>query len=93
MGARSFIHPPSKISHATEELIVFVVVSFTDEASRLLWLAMKGKQVNLVPRYGPSTANAGALKADGLRRQYRVVGPTVFLHVELADHRIEFHAL
>ncbi|HEX4382091.1 MAG TPA: hypothetical protein VH083_04055, partial [Myxococcales bacterium] len=64
---------------------------FTDEVSRLLWFAMKDKQVNLVPlRSNDSKSRRD--KAAFLRKHYRADGAMIFLHVELADDTSDFQS-
>lgn len=64
---------------------------FADEASRLLWFSMKGKEINLVPTRTVDAARRRA-KSGQLRSYYRATGPLVFLHVSLADDRSDFKA-
>ena len=66
-------------------------VEFDDGVSQLLWYAMKGKQVNLVPLRHTDAAGRRN-KAERLRLHYRAAGPIVFLHVALADDRSEFQS-
>jgi hypothetical protein len=77
----------SRISRATELRVE--TLTFADEESRLLWDAMRGKRVNVVP-VRTSDPPRRVAKSRLLRRHYRAEGPLAFLHVELADDRSEF---
>ncbi|MFL5438923.1 MAG: amino acid transporter [Myxococcales bacterium] len=77
----------SRIRRATELRVE--TLTFADEESRLLWEAMRGKRVNVVP-VRTSDPPRRAAKSRLLRRHYRAEGPLAFLHVELADDRSQF---
>jgi hypothetical protein len=66
-------------------------LEFVEEVSKLLWLAMKDKQVSLVPLRHTDTAGRKE-KAAFLRQHYRAEGVMVFVHVELADDTSEFQS-
>ena len=66
-------------------------LEFIDEVSRLLWFAMKDKQVSLVPLRHTEAAGRRE-KAELLRRHYRAEGAIVFLHVELTNDTSEFQS-
>lgn len=66
-------------------------LNFVDEESRLLWYAMKGKQINLVP-VRTLEGERRREKARRLRKHYRHILPYAFLHVELADDPSDFNA-
>jgi hypothetical protein len=66
-------------------------VDFVDGTSQLLWLAMKDKQVNLVPLRHTDTSGRRE-KAARLRQHYRADGVMVFLHIELTDDTSEFQS-
>ena len=64
---------------------------FADEVSKLLWLAMKDKQVSLVP-LRHTDAGARREKAAFLRKHYRAEGVMVFVHVQLAGDTSDFQS-
>jgi hypothetical protein len=64
---------------------------FTDTASSHLAPEVTGKKVHLVP-ITSSTAEARRRKKAEIVRHYQVVGPILFVHVNLLDNRSEFAA-
>jgi len=64
-------------------------MEFVDDDSARLWPSLAGKKVNLVPCHAADAAYR-ARKAEDIRRNFRVNGPLVFLHVNLLDNRSEF---
>ena len=64
---------------------------FTDAASSQLAPEVTGKKVHLVP-ITSSTADARRRKKAEIVRHYQVVGPILFVHVNLLDNRSEFAA-
>ena len=64
---------------------------FTNAASSRLAPEVTGKKVHLVP-ITSSTADARRRKKAEIVRHYQVVGPILFVHVNLLDNRSEFAA-
>lgn len=79
----------SRYQRATE--LRLSTLTFVDESSEILWEAMKGKKVHLVP----ITSNTHKYRMDKtkkIKKYYGVDGPLGFIHINLLDNRSEFLA-
>jgi hypothetical protein len=79
----------SRYQRATE--LRLSSLTFVDETSEILWDAMKGKKVNLVP-ITTNTHKYRVEKTDKIRKYYGVDGPLAFVHINMLDNQSEFLA-